>query len=424
MDSTAEKAPLPALKPGVEAMEIEHEGQPMVLLRDQEGIAEKTIAVSFGGFLVASLLNGKHSVEEVQTLFTKTTGSVLSPAEIHTLVRQLDQAHFLETPELQTLRRKVLEDFLSGAHRKAQFAGMGYPQETLDLAVQLGKYFQDSQGPQKQPPSVPTIATPPWGLIAPHIDLQRGGPAYAWAYQALAECPAPDTIVALGVAHLSPNSPWVFSNKAYETPYGAVDVNKQLSQELESALWYPSRADEWVHRTEHSLEFQALWLKYLWREKTPSWVPILCSSFYSFANDRSPSSIGTIEQALKKMGEVLRRRSQAGEKILILMGVDLAHVGPRFGDERELTPDLRKKIEAEDRVSLEFALKLNADDFYMSMIADKHWRKICGLSAIYTGVRLIKSLSEPSTVGQLLTYGQADDPMGGVVSFASAIFLR
>ena len=67
--------------------------------------------------------------------------------------------------------------------------------------------------------------------------------------------------------------------------------------------------------------------------------------------------------------------------------------------------------------------RMDADDFYMSVVADEHWRKVCGLSALYTALRLIKILKDDaSTPGQLLTYGQAEDPLGGVVSFASAIY--
>jgi AmmeMemoRadiSam system protein B len=425
MPDFSDQTPLPALKAGLEAVEIEHEGKPMIVLRDQEGIVDQPMGLSVGGFLVASLLNGRHTAEEIRTVFTKSTGTVLTSAEIQTLVSQLEKAQLLETPALHERRKKILDDFLASPTRKAQFLGNGYPQEPLELAVHLGKYFQAPKGPQKQLASQPTEKAAPWGLVAPHIDLHRGGPAYAWAYQALAECPAPDTIVALGVAHVSPNSPWVFSNKAYETPYGPLPTHPELSKELGKCLWYDPCVDEGVHRTEHSLEFQALWLKYLWREKTPSWVPILCSSFYAFANDRPPSEISTVEEAIQKMGQVLKRRSEAGEKILILMGVDLAHVGPRFGDEIELTPDVRQKIEKEDRASLDLALQLDADGFYRSIIADDHWRKVCGLSSLYTGLRLLKIMAGAHPLpAKLLTYGQADDPMGGVVSFASAIFPR
>jgi len=166
-----------------------------------------------------------------------------------------------------------------------------------------------------------------------------------------------------------------------------------------------------------------LWLKYLWRDKTPNWVPILCSSFTNFCPDRPPSSVATIEDAILGMGEILKKRVKSGQNVLILAGVDLAHVGPRFGDEEKLGPELDQRIESEDRKSLDLAMKLEADKFYMSMVSDGHWRKVCGLSALYTGLRLIKGMTDGKIQeGRLLTYGLADDPLGGVVSFASAIF--
>jgi len=104
----------------------------------------------------------------------------------------------------------------------------------------------------------------------------------------------------------------------------------------------------------------------------------------------------------------------------VLAGVDLAHVGPHFGDELKLGPEVEKKVEAEDRASMEHALKLDADPFYLSVVADGHWRKVCGLSALYTSVRWLKALG--AKPGELLTYGQAPDPRGGLVSFAGAIY--
>src|SRR5437879_5391847 len=113
--------PLPPLKRGLEAVQIEHEGRPMVLLRDQEGITDQTIAVSLGGFLVATLLNGRHTLNDVQTLFTKTTGTVLSPSEIQNLIGQLERADLLETAGVQAKRAQVLKEFLASAVRKPQF---------------------------------------------------------------------------------------------------------------------------------------------------------------------------------------------------------------------------------------------------------------------------------------------------------------
>jgi AmmeMemoRadiSam system protein B len=108
---------------------------------------------------------------------------------------------------------------------------------------------------------------------------------------------------------------------------------------------------------------------------------------------------------------------------MILAGVDLSHVGPRFGDQEDVTPERKKLIEGKDRATLELALQLKPDDFYRSVVSDGNKRKVCGLSALYTALRLIKALAgDAPGAGKLLAYGQADDPAGGVVSFAGAVF--
>jgi len=416
---------LPALRRDIEAFPIEHEGKNLYLLRDLEGISDKPMAISVGGLLAASLMDGERTASEIQALFSKTTGAFLQASDLKKITEQLENSNFLETPYVRERRLQILNDFLKSPVRKACHQGQGYPENQLELARFLGSFFMDSKGPGKPLSSTPAQPSSPIGLIAPHIDFHRGGPAYAWAYQALSDSPPPDVIVALGVAHISPPSPWVMTLKDYETPYGPMKVDKGLYDEVKGCLWYDPLNDEGVHRGEHSLEFQAVWLKYLWREKAPAWVPILCSSFERFSPDKAPSSVATIEEALSKIGEKLSARTKAGQKILILAGIDLAHVGPRFGDQVELTPGLEKKIESEDRISLEKALSLEADPFYLSVVADDHWRHVCGLSALYTSLRWMKAIDgEKPSPGRLLTYGQAPDPMGGIVSFASGIFPR
>lgn len=415
---------LPSFRRGLEAVEFEHEGKPMILLRDQEGFLKQSIGITPAAFFIAMMLNGQTRIEDIQTMLTQSTGQLVSAAEIKNVITQFEKMELLETPAIQEKRKKTVEEFTNSPSRPAYFAGSGYPKDNLDLAIYLGKFFKDPKGPNKELVSSPTKNQSLLGMISPHIDFNRGGAYYAWAYQALSETQMPDIIVGVGVAHVSPNSPWVMTKKAYDTPYGPMALNENLFNDFKSALWYDPTADEIVHRTEHSLEFQALWLKYLWREKTPAWLPILCSSFDRFCPDRAPSTVDTIESALVAMGNKLKARQDAGQKILILAGVDMAHVGPRFGDELELTPELRAKIEKEDRASIEPLLKLDADAFYLSVVKDEHWRKWCGLSALYTSMRLIKMLSGGKDVeSKLLSYAQADDPAGGVVSFASATFI-
>ncbi|MBI3552701.1 MAG: AmmeMemoRadiSam system protein B [Elusimicrobia bacterium] len=418
-DSAA--APLPPLRRDVEAVPVEHEGRSMFLISDPEGLSPRAMALSPAAMLIASLLDGKRTAAELAALFAKSAGAPMEASKIADIARQLEESYLLDSPEVLAKKRSMLAEFAANPVRKAIIAGTGYPKELLELSSLLGGFFRAAKGPGKPPAEKPSRTAAPLGLAAPHIDLQRGGPAYAWAYGELSEAPPPDAIVALGVAHASPDSPWTLTRKSYDTPHGAMAVDEELYKAAAAELWYDPLADEWVHRKEHSLEFQALWLKHLWREKTPPWLPILCSSFERFCPDKPPSSVPTVEKALSGIGRRIAGMAK-NRRIMILAGVDLAHVGPRFGDDIELGPELEKRVEGEDRASLAHALALDADAFYLSVVAGGHWRKVCGLSALYTALRWIKALGGGGAEARLLAYGQAPDPLGGLVSFASLEF--
>ncbi len=398
------------------------DGQDVFVLRDLEELTDKPLALSGGGMMLVSLLDGQRTATQISVLFKKSSGADIGVEVVLDLTRALDESGYLETPAIAEKRAQTLAAFKASPRRPAVFAGPSYPAEPKALAAALDAFTTADKGPGKARDNGSRRAAP-LGLVAPHIDFGRGGPAYAWAYQALAERTPPDVIVGLGVAHVSPDSPWTFTPKDYETPFGPMKVDAELYNDLASKVWYDPRADEWVHKNEHSLEFQAVWLRRLWGDKTPPWVPILVSTFERFGEDKIPSQVPTLEKALKDLGAVVRAHRDRGRKVMVLCGIDLAHVGPRFGDDLELTPELEKRIETEDRKSLVDAMASDADGFYRSVVADEHWRKVCGLSSLYTGLRLIKDLQDGAPApGRLLTYGQAPDPAGGIVSFASAVF--
>ena len=50
-------------------------------------------------------------------------------------------------------------------------------------------------------------------------------------------------------------------------------------------------------------------------------------------------------------------------------GVDLAHVGLCFGDVEAPDEAVKKRVEAEDRASMELALRLDEEAFYRSVIS-------------------------------------------------------
>jgi hypothetical protein len=167
---------LPPLRQSLEAIQVEQDGKPIVVLHDQEGLNDQSVAVTLPGFLLAMMLNGQNTLADVQSGFSKATGALISPEEIKALISQLEKSDLLETPAVQEKRKNILKQFIASSTRKAVHGGGAYPGNLLELAAFMGKFFQDSKGPGKQLVSNP-LGAPPVGLIAPHIDLHRGGPA-------------------------------------------------------------------------------------------------------------------------------------------------------------------------------------------------------------------------------------------------------
>src|SRR6185436_5209532 len=136
------------------------------------------------------------------------------------------------------------------------------------------------------------------GILAPHIDFNRGGPCYTFAYRELAERCDADLYVILGVAHLSPPNPFVVTSKDYETPLGTVSTDREVVAALEKRLGKKIYDHEPVHRSEHSAEFQAVFLKHARPSAKFTVVPILCSAFEQWCGVSSPSTAAEVEDVL------------------------------------------------------------------------------------------------------------------------------
>ena len=389
-------APLPLFRPTVDAAMVDHEGEPMLLLRDTEGITEQVMLVSPGALLLIKLLNGKNSLSDIKALIMKHTGSLVPELSLAKLVGEFDKLHFLETPETTVLRVQAAEEFKTSPVRKPSLEGLSYPGNPLELASFMASLLKAEGGPG-QPLAQPENTPCPAGLAVPDVDLVRGAPAYGWAYRELSKCSRPDVIVAIGVAHSLPDTPWALTEKTYATPLGGMVVDKDLYAKLSACLGYDGKMRELSHKTEYSLEFQALWLKYLWQDNAPAWIPLLA------AEAPDPQ---TADAALDAMCKVLAQEAAAGKKILVLWVSDA-----RLGDKLELDEALLKEIAA--------AQKITAEEQ-----PDKEPQKPqygIGLFTIYTASRLLRALA-PQAKGRLLNHTRLTDPLGGEVEFSSAVF--
>ena len=257
------------------------------------------------------------------------------------------------------------------------------------------------------------------GLVAPHIDPWRGAVGYGHAYRALeAALPADaETFILFGTSHAPMRQPFALCRKSFATPLGTVDADLAGIDTLaRAAQGFDPYADQRNHKREHSIEFQAVFLKHLLGTRPVRIVPVLAGLGAQQATGEDPAG----DERVVRFIDAVRDLVSAGAgKVVVVAGADLAHVGPRFGDGSALDAERRTELERTDRASLERATSLDAGGFWEHVAADLDRRRVCGLAPIWS---LLRSLGG-GTSGKVLHYEQTiDREDGSIVSHAAVGF--
>lgn len=402
---------LPKLRP-LDTFAVQEGERTYLALRDTEGYSDNLVLLSPIDALIALRLDGKTTAAKVAEDIGTQAGIDEFPVKrVWDLVLTLDKNLMLESEHFLEHKKSVTEAFLKSGERPAFMAERGYPGEAEALSKTLDEYL-----------SLPELGSPPkknrslTALVAPHIDYDRGKAGYGWAYREIMRSGLADLYVVLGVAHSTPPTPLVLSNKDYGTPFGPAETDRDLAAALAKDAPYNILADEVAHRTEHSIEFQAVFLKHAQRRLGGDFkiLPVLCSSC-------DLSSAGPGERTLKTLELLEKKLKDYPGKVCLLAGVDLAHVGPRFGDKEAVSEELLARVEEQDRDSLALVLAKEPDAFLDSVMSDGNRRNVCGVVALYVFSWLQKRL-HPNSKGRLLHYAHSPDPSGGEVTFASLAF--
>ena len=429
----------------LEAFPVEHEGERCVALRDPAGFTDQVAVLPASLLDLVSLFDGEHSVEEIQEILGRRHGQAPTAEQIADVVERFDAAGFLDSDRFRERRRALEDAFRQSPVRPAAHAGGAYAGDAGELRAQIDGFFSGSDGPglggnrdfltdpvasppaaapqTRAPVASPSAAAPQAtaacdvrtrALIAPHIDFHRGGSTYAWAYREVLERSDADLYVVLGTCHTGMPDPFAVTLKPYDTPLGPVPVDREFYDALNRRAGQDLLASEPAHRAEHSIEFQAVMLQHIVGRRRPfAILPVLASylheSLWSGGDPEADSRVPRFVDALRETMAASSRR------VCLVAGVDLAHVGPRFGDPTPNTAASLARVERDDRAMLESVVGGDAPGFYAGVAADHDARRICGLSPIYTLLRLL-----PEARGRLLRYTQWPDPEGAVTFCAVA----
>jgi len=422
----------PRLRP-VEAFVVRSKGREMVALHDPLRYSEEIVLVSPEAMMILSAFDGTRDVRQVQEELMRQTGQLLPSAEIEAMLAKLDEAHLLENENFAVFLAGKVAEYAKLTDRPAALAGQAYPKEPEELRKTLDGYFLEAArlpddalhggaaaarivlpaGFEREAPADEggTVR----GLIAPHIDPRRGGACIAKAYAKARQDPA-DLYVIFGTAHGECESPYALTRKNYETPLGVAKTDRALVDSLVATLGPEALSDEFAHKTEHSIEFQVLFLQHALAGKPFQILPVLCGSLHQaiiagMSPDLADMRVARFHFTLAS--ELAKGRG----KICFIAGADLSHIGMRFGD--RTAPDEKSLADTErhDRALLAAAAGADAAAFDETIRNDRDRHRVCGYSPIYALLR-----ATVGATGRLLRYEQSQEKeTGSMVSFASLV---
>ena len=421
----------PRLRP-LEAFPVLDGPEPLLALRDPSRIAQP-VSLPPGTVAVVQLFDGDSTRDEICALYEQRYDKPLPRARLDALVAKLDEALLLDSDHFRRHSAMVHASFRDSPIRDARLAGVSYTEDANQLAAFLEQCYAAPHGPGA--PHGKTGALPKL-IVTPHIDYSRGGAAYAWAFLPLAQTPTarlPELVVILGTDHVGAQQPFSLTRKHYATPLGPLTTDialvdalvKRVGDSVSARAAQDLFADEHHHRTEHSIELAAVWLRYTLGDAAADVkvLPVLCGALEPLLEaGKDPAAEPLVAVFLSAL-EALTQ----GRRVLFVAAADLAHVGPRFGDEQPLSADDRASLERRDQETLRTLETGSASAWLEELWRDRNQRRVCGLAPVYHAL-----LATRPGRGTLACYAQCPaDENGGsdgrlgdgsIVSIASLCF--
>lgn len=412
----------PVLRRDIDLMPVQgKDGKTMIVVRDPLELDKRgTVTISAGALPLLSMLDGSHSAEEIRLKLVEQTarlGQLTSiPLElVESMIRGLDEAYLLDNERFHHARRKLAEDFTALHVRPAALAGKSYPEDKNKLEEFIDSLLASGTENEKvQELESKTILA----VVAPHIELNAGRKIYSASYGAL-KGRSYDRVIILGVGHSMERGLFSITDKNYTTPLGTVPTDRLAATRLKKSAGTLATKDDFNHRSEHSIEFQLLFLQRVLEEPFTV-LPVLCGSLVWElipGKHKRPREIKELAPALDCLGEML---DDPGSKTLVVAGVDFSHVGPKFGDGK---PGIQITAESSrhDRALLTALTALDVESFCAegTRVMDRY--HVCGFSVLST---LLEILPEGARGVELGYHVWHEAPTRSAVSFAAVGFYK
>jgi hypothetical protein len=366
--------------------------------------------------LVACLecFDGQHTDLDLREALVRVTND-LQVGEIgQHLIQTLNDAGFLENEEFERKRAERQREFSDSPVRLPAHAGAAYPADPEEAREVLREYMGGAE------PELSSAAADPdlFAIAAPHVSPSGGWRSYRAAYRMLRPEHAERTFVILATSHYGAPEKFGLTRKSFVTPLGETPSNVALVDWLEKRGGSAVQMEDFCHSFEHTVELQVIFLQHVLGPGVRI-LPILCGSYaHSLYGGGAPEDDSAVKQFLEALGEL---REREGNRLFWILGVDMAHMGARYGDEFQALAGegAMGEVGLRDERRIERINAGDAEGFWELVRENRDDLKWCGSAPFYTFLK-----TAPGARGELLEYEQWNIDEASVVSFAGMGFSK
>jgi AmmeMemoRadiSam system protein B len=355
--------------------------------------------------------DGQQTDLDLRAMLVQLTGDFEVGEIQQHLIETLSNAGFLEDESFARMEEERRREFRELAVRPPAHAGSGYPAEAEELSETMQEYMSGDEAPTGVNDGLIAIA-------APHVSPQGGWQSYRAAYRMLRPEHRDRTFVILGTSHYGEPEKFGLTRKNFATPFGEAVTDRRLVD------WLAARADgaiemeDYCHSFEHTVEFQVVFLQHVLGPDVRI-LPILCGAFaHSIYEGGNPEKDDGVKAFLEALGELNDRE---GGRLFWVLGVDMAHMGVRYGDgfQAEANAGEMNVVGVRDEARIARINAADAAGFWDLVRENRDDLKWCGSAPFYTFLKAV-----PEVKGELLRYEQWNIDEQSVVSFAGMSFSK
>jgi AmmeMemoRadiSam system protein B len=354
--------------------------------------------------------DGEHTDLDLRAALVRATNSLdVSDLQQH-LTETLSAAGFLEDEVFDRMQGERRAEFAASPVREPAHAGAAYPAEPAELRETMIRHMAGAPAAAADGNLL--------GIAAPHVSPEGGWESYRAAYSVLGPEHRDRTFVILATSHYGEPQRFGLTRKNFTTPLGQARADLGLVDWLADRGGPAVQMEDYCFSFEHTVEFQVLFLQHALGPEVKI-LPVLCGPFAkSIYGSGSPEDDDGVKRFFDALGELDDR--ERGRLVWVL-GVDMAHMGARYGDRFEAIANEGRMSEVGRRDESRME-RINAGDaagFWDLVRQNRDDLKWCGSAPFYTFLRSI-----PNVRGELRKYEQWNIDAQSVVSFAGMSFTR